>query len=347
MQVLNVPTRQPSQTYRTRSYLLYIYCTLSVRSYAPTTAPARRKPLTPHHLTVNMSYNLDDIDAHIANLRSTLRFFTEALENTDHNSPEWLATDLLSLRNSSGRLQDGMQRFREQLLAGGLTEKKVWVKSRFQPKSHTESRPTSQPTSQATPKATPQAKSHLQSRYNPQNKPQVPDLTPQAARIHLPSQTPTKPRNRLSLHGSERGQTPEGTPRPSPPPPRVQSRVQTPNDTSRAQTEECGTSPQDEYPIQRIDVTEEVQRRLREARLRRLADSPSTSHKRNFDAMEGVEGEQSTGAATPTGQGTRKRMRLGFYEPVVRHTKRKEGNMTLGWEEVGKPVGGKAKRVRR
>lgn len=72
-----------------------------------------------------MAFDLDEIEQHMANIRSTLRFFSESLERTDHNSPDWLATDLLSLRNQSGRLQDSMQKFTDQLQAEGLTERKV------------------------------------------------------------------------------------------------------------------------------------------------------------------------------------------------------------------------------
>jgi hypothetical protein len=38
-----------------------------------------------------------------------------------------LATDLLSLRNKSGRLQDDMKRFRDQLESEGLASKKVCI----------------------------------------------------------------------------------------------------------------------------------------------------------------------------------------------------------------------------
>jgi hypothetical protein len=51
-------------------------------------------------------------------------FLNETLDATDHNAPDWLATDLISLRNKSGRLQDDMKRFRDQLEDEGLAEKK-------------------------------------------------------------------------------------------------------------------------------------------------------------------------------------------------------------------------------
>jgi hypothetical protein len=71
------------------------------------------------------SLSVQDFDRHIENLGSQLRFLNEALEATDHKAPDWLATDLVSLRNKSGRLQDDMQRFKEQLESEGYTTKKV------------------------------------------------------------------------------------------------------------------------------------------------------------------------------------------------------------------------------
>lgn len=44
----------------------------------------------------------------------------------------------------------------------------------------------------------------------------------------------------------------------------------------------------EEYQVQYVDVTEEVNRRLRESRLRQLRDSPSTSQKRKRDGVEVV-----------------------------------------------------------
>jgi hypothetical protein len=66
-----------------------------------------------------------DFDRHIENLRAQLQFLNEGLDATDHNAPDWLATDLISLRNKSGRLQDDMKRFRDQLQSEGLAVKKV------------------------------------------------------------------------------------------------------------------------------------------------------------------------------------------------------------------------------
>jgi hypothetical protein len=54
-----------------------------------------------------------------------LQFLNEGLDATDHNAPDWLATDLISLRNKSGRLQDEMKRFRDQLQSEGLAVKRV------------------------------------------------------------------------------------------------------------------------------------------------------------------------------------------------------------------------------
>jgi hypothetical protein len=68
---------------------------------------------------------LQDFDKHIENLRAQLQFLNEGLDATDHNAPDWLATDLISLRNKSGRLQDDMKRFRDKLQSEGLADKKV------------------------------------------------------------------------------------------------------------------------------------------------------------------------------------------------------------------------------
>jgi hypothetical protein len=92
--------------------------------------------------------------------------------------------------------------------------------------------------------------------------------------------------------------------------------------------------PQDDsYVGQHIDVTEEVNRRLRESRLRRLMDSPSTSQKRKRDAFEDTtmneqgqdepEGDDNSGGKrTPT-----KKLRAsGSFEPA----KRKENGLARG-----------------
>ncbi|KAJ4351159.1 uncharacterized protein N0V89_006498 [Didymosphaeria variabile] len=231
-----------------------------------------------------MAFNLDEIDQHMANLRSTLRFFSEALERTDHNSPDWLATDLISLRNQTGRLQDGMQKFTDQLQAGGLAERKASNK-----------------------------------------------------------------RARLSLEGAERP-TPSSTPLPSSP--------QVPNSasarpTQRQPQDQPTSPPQEEYEVQRIDVTEEVNRRLREARLRRLVDSPSTSQKRKFDAYDSMENWGETEGATDQeaeymGRSPTKRIRAsGTFEPIAGVMKRKEEGITMGFEDVGKEERGSAKKRRR
>jgi hypothetical protein len=66
-----------------------------------------------------------ELDKYLDNLRAQLEFLNKSLDATDHNAPDWLATDLVSLRNKSGRLQDEMKRFRDQLESEGLATKKV------------------------------------------------------------------------------------------------------------------------------------------------------------------------------------------------------------------------------
>lgn len=220
----------------------------------------------------------------MTNLRSTLRFFSEALEQTNHNSPEWLATDLLSLRNQTGRLTDGMQKFADQLQAEGLAERK----------------------------------------------PQAPASNKRA---------------RLSLEGANR---------PNPSSSSTPSSPQVPNSAAPPQPQHQPTSPHEEYEVQRIDITEEVNRRLQEARLRRLVGSPSTSQKRKFDAYESMEtwgGSEDTPEPqedNALGRSPFKRIRAtGTFEPIASVMKRKEGGITMGFTDVGKEERGNAKRRKR
>lgn len=100
-------------------------------------------------------------------------------------------------------------------------------------------------------------------------------------------------------------------------------------------------------------MTEEVNRRLREARLRRLGDTPSTSQKRKFDAYEGSESWGDTEGATDQEsdyirQTPTKRIRAsGSFEPIAGMMKRKEDGITMGFADVGKEERGSAKRRKR
>ncbi|XPS78901.1 hypothetical protein M3J09_010899 [Ascochyta lentis] len=167
-------------------------------------------------------FSLDDLDKHIENLRAQLQFLNEGLDATDHNAPDWLATDLLSLRNKSGRLQDDMKRFRDQLESEGLATKKT---------------------------------KNVNKR-----------LSIEGAKASDPPE-PSVKKVRLSIPGSE------GTTEIRP----------TDNDlTSRANVAQSDAT----YVVQHIDVTEEVNRRLQESRLRRLMETPSTAQKRKRDDDE-------------------------------------------------------------
>ena len=66
---------------------------------------------------------------------------------------------------------------------------------------------------------------------------------------------------------------------------------------------------EDDYVVQHVDVTEEVNRRLQESRLRRLMQTPSTAQKRKFDAYE--DGPRSDG---PAGTGEEKQKGGSEYE---------------------------------
>ncbi|KAI4639746.1 hypothetical protein J4E93_009100 [Alternaria ventricosa] len=171
-------------------------------------------------------FSLEDFDKHIENLRAQLLFLNETLDATDHNDPDWLATDLISLRNKSGRLQDDMKRFRDQLEDEGLAEKKKVKTSNkrlsIEGAKHASTTPTAQP-----PNSNPHA------------------ISP------LVDQSPTPRAKRARI--------------------------------------------EDDYVVQHVDVTEEVNRRLQESRLRRLMQTPSTAQKRKFDAYE--DGPRSDGPA--------------------------------------------------
>ncbi|PSN65837.1 hypothetical protein BS50DRAFT_574342 [Corynespora cassiicola Philippines] len=185
------------------------------------------------------TFSLDDFDAHIEHLRSQLRFFTESLDATDHKTPDWLSSDLLSLRNKTGRLQDEMQRFRDQLESEGIATKQ---------NSKKRSRLSIENTESSASKRTAQASS-------------------------------------------------EGDHKPTP----IPSHISPPIPKSPGPEEF-----EDDYYVEHVDITAEVQRRLRENRVRRLMDTPSKAQKRKFDdtvLSEGAETEEdrsTVGERTPT-----------------------------------------------
>ena len=90
------------------------------------------------------------------------------------------------------------------------------------------------------------------------------------------------------------------------------------------------------YVVEHIDVTEEVNRRLQESRLRRLMETPSTAQKRKRDEDDDVRMESGT-EAEPTPRAGResnsdersssKRMRMSgdFTEPGKRAFDASEG----------------------
>lgn len=219
------------------------------------------------------------LDRHIENLRSQLQFLNETLDATDHNAPDWLATNLVSLRNKSGRLQDDMQRFRDQIESEGLGVKKV---RRFTPlgKRMVNGEQTSTKKQRLSVEGMkPESPTHSLSRSASQNR-------------------PTSPTN-LGAH-----------PPPEPP------------------------QPEDGYVARQVDVTEEVNRRLHESRLRRLMDSPSTAQKRKYDVFEDTRME-SGGDTEDDGEGHSERERSPVkrlkasrvFEPVL---KRKEDRLARG-----------------
>lgn len=207
---------------------------------------------------------MQDLDFHIENLRAQLQFFQEALDKTDHKAPDWHATDLVSLRNKTGRLQDDMQSFRDRLDIGDPRRQRVGRLRKWRT----------------------DCKAHK-------------------------GQTSSK---RLSLEGTK-------PPRCSSSPITAPAQCSRPPPSTEKPTSPLPQSPQvhQEYTGQHIDVTEEVNRRLRESRLRRLMESPSTSQKRKYDAIEDV-GMEIGGATQEDLQRTpTKRLKaVGSFEPTMK-----------------------------
>ncbi|KAF2709940.1 hypothetical protein K504DRAFT_466389 [Pleomassaria siparia CBS 279.74] len=173
------------------------------------------------------TFSLEDFDKHIQSLQSQVAFLTSAFDATDHNAPDWLATDLIALRNKSGRLQDDMQKFRDQLESEGLGVKKT---------------------------------------SNKRLSLEGLNLKPKSSPVSV--QTTESP--------SRRGTS--QTPTPQPPTPKQQP-----------------PRPGDDYIVPRIDITEEVNRRLQVSRLQRLMVSPSTAQKRKYDSLVAPSSEGGTG----------------------------------------------------
>lgn len=63
---------------------------------------------------------MQDLDKHIANLQAQLTSLAETLDATEPNDPEWLATDLITLKGSTNMLVDNMRRFRKRAVNEGL-----------------------------------------------------------------------------------------------------------------------------------------------------------------------------------------------------------------------------------
>ena len=189
-----------------------------------------QEPLVPPHV----SFYPQDFDAHIENLRAQLQFLNATLEGTDHNAPDWLATDLLSLRNKSGRLHDDMKRFRGQIESEGLAEKKVRLILLHSDRHDC---------------------SRMQVKFS--NK-RLSIEAGKATQNESKSHTPSSNKHAVTVSPASQSPTPMGNP----------------------------SQPTDAYVVQHVDVTEEVNRRLHESRLRRLMEAPSTAQKRKYNAYE-------------------------------------------------------------
>ncbi|KNG45446.1 hypothetical protein TW65_07696 [Stemphylium lycopersici] len=197
---------------------------------------------------------------HINNLRAQLLFLNETLDATDHNAPDWLATDLISLRNKSGRLQDEMKRFRDQLESEGLGQKKVRTSNKR--------------------------------------------LSIEGAKL-------------ASFTPASEAQTPK-------------SHALSPSVDQSPTPRAKATQAESTYLVQHVDVTEEVNKRLQESRLRRLMQTPSTAQKRKYDTYE--DEPRSGGPAGTDEEGPKGAYSGSEFEKTP--TKRLKSSGTF--EQVGK-----------
>lgn len=217
-----------------------------------------------------------------------MQFLNEGLDATDHNAPDWLATDLLSLRNKSGRLQDDMKRFRDQLESEGLATKKVCSSVRV----------SEEPSSQ------PQTKTANEKAANKR-------LSLEASKADEASETSTK-KVRLSIPGSNE----KNEVRPAD------------EDIARRPSAASTTTTESTYVVQHIDITEEVNRRLQESRLRRLMETPSTAQKRKRDDDEDTPMQSGTDTeVTP---------RTGYDCKSDDPTPTKRARLSEDFEQTGK-----------
>lgn len=84
------------------------------------------------------------------------------------------------------------------------------------------------------------------------------------------------------------------------------------------------------YVVEHIDVSEEVRRRLNESRLRRLMDTPSTSHKRKRDAFDDMRSESATETDDDGGS------RAGYSGSELEGTPTKRIKSIGSFSQVGK-----------
>lgn len=99
----------------------------------------------------------------------------------------------------------------------------------------------------------------------------------------------TTSNKRLSIEGAKTVRSAAGAQ-----PPTVKSSAISPLVEQSPTPKGKPTRVEDAYIVQHIDVTEEVNRRLRESRLRRLMETPSTAQKRKYNAYDESRLESAT-----------------------------------------------------
>jgi hypothetical protein len=143
---------------------------------------------------------------------------------------------------------------------------------------------------------------------------------------------------RLSIEGARPSTTtPTTTTKPSDPPNNAVSPPLNQTPTPRARP----SQPYNDYAGEHVDVTEEVNRRLQESRLRRLMETPGTAQKRKRDAFQDPASESATeaeddgsgyGGGEQNGTPTKRLKSTGTFEQV--HKRKENGNPPSGGQPV-------------
>ncbi|KAF2181937.1 hypothetical protein K469DRAFT_712997 [Zopfia rhizophila CBS 207.26] len=206
---------------------------------------------------------LSDFDTHIESLRSQWSFLVQTLDATDAETPSWLAKDLIILRNQTNKLQTNMERVRVQLGDGSAGSKRGDGGLREAQADGTND--------------------FGRNGYASDNERRVLHGTKRKAsseRVKSPKRLSLTNGNEISKETEPELQGQEPTS--SIPLPSNGDNAHSPTDPTASEQPE-----QEEEPlVQYEDITQEVQKRLREKRIQDLMDSPASAKKRKHAEFE-------------------------------------------------------------